>query len=236
MRRSAAIPATLALLLLLAPACAGATDGVPAAGPSTAQPDTTPAPAIDPHDPSYDSIHRGAALGLTPEQSRARFDWTSDFNRIANWLSRKYPDLYADARITGESTGGQILFTTAIPDEARKLVRTLPVPIELRKGAAYNYKHLLGELERTYDRVWTTPGIVNGSGQIRADKSGLDITVTPDDGVDPDEFLVAAKTRAAQSTVPVTVTLSKNRRQGGPEPGVVMRERAGHHLTAEPPA
>jgi hypothetical protein len=80
-------------------------------------------------------------------------------------------------------------------------------------------RYLLGELGRTYERMWTTPGIVNGSGQIRADKSGLDITVTPDDGVDADEFLVAAKTRAARSTVRVTVTLSKHRRQGMPQSG-----------------
>lgn len=217
MRRS--VPATLGLLLSLMSACAVPMDGVPAAGPSTAKPDTTPAHAIDPQDPSYDSIHRGAALGLTPEESRLRFDWTTDFNLIASRLSQKYPDLYADARITGESTGGLILFTTSIPEEARELVRTLPVPIKLRKGAAYNYNYLLKELGRTYERVWTTPGIVNGSGQIRADKSGLDITVTPDEGVDADEFLVAAKTRAAQSAVPVTVTLSRHRRQGMPETG-----------------
>lgn len=215
MRRS--VPATLGLLLAIASVCAAPMDGVPAAGPSTAQPDTTPAPAIDPQDPSYDSIHRGAALGLTPEESRIRFDWTTEFNGIADRLSRKYPDLYADARITGESTGGEILFTRSIPDEAREMVRTLPVPIQLLKGAAYNYSYLLGELGRTYERVWTTPGIVNGSGEIRADKSGLDITVTPDDGVDADEFLVAAKIRVAQSTVPVTVTLSRHRRQGMPQ-------------------
>jgi len=215
MRRSVALLA----LLLLVPACADQMNEVPSAGPSVVRPGTTPAPAIDPQDPSYDSIHRGAAVGLTPEESRARFDWTTDFNVIVDRLSRKYPGLFADARITGNSTGGQILFTTAIPEEARTLVKTLPVPIKLRKGAAYNYKYLLGELTRTYDRVWTTPGIVNGSGQIRPDKSGLDITVTPGEGVDANEFLVAAKARAARSAVPVTVTLSKNRQHGVLETG-----------------
>lgn len=128
---------------------------------------------------SPDSVRLGRSMGLGEQESRERYDWTVDFNQMVELVSNRYPEIYADARITGEVTGGYILFTTEVPDEARLLVKELPVSIELRTGARYNEKYLLAELMTTYDRMWKTPGTRGVTGEMNADRSGLDFHVTP---------------------------------------------------------
>ncbi len=84
---------------------------------------------------SPDSLKLGKSMGLSEEESRARYDWTVEFSQMADKLSHQYPEVYADARIIDEATAGYILFTTEVPDEARLLVKELPVSIDLRTGA-----------------------------------------------------------------------------------------------------
>lgn len=160
---------------------------------------------------SFDSVRRGAALGLSEKEASEKFDWTVDFNILATRLSERYPELYADARIIDNVTGAYLLFTTEVPDEARELVKGLPVAVELRTGARYNEKYLLGELMATYDRIWKTPGTLNVAGEMNVERNGLDFYVTPNaESIKASPEYLASAELYSGAKVPINITLKES--------------------------
>jgi hypothetical protein len=110
----------------------------------------------------------------------SRVSWQNEFAQITMQLDTEHPGQLAHAAIVDDGCAALLMFRGAVPEQARTLTATLPVPVRLVGDRGYSQDELVDVLHSVYHPIVDHPQVVTASGTPATEHGIVVIHAQPD--------------------------------------------------------